>query len=174
MGDFLDDLNNLSKSAKAEDISNFRPHPFGEFNGEVVEVKKKTTDNGTPLWEIGVKTDAGTAHYTIWGYTADDIAKAKSDDAHKVRIVNGIARTKRLFVDCGLTEPADWNGILAALGDLRGAKCRVNVQPSTKDPSKRFTFINAWVDGADDKVAKAVVSGSPSSSTTPDLDSIPF
>lgn len=185
---FDDDVEDIAVTAKAEDAGGgFNRHPRGKFQGVIEDVVSKL-QQGQPLWELRIGTDAGTGQFTIWGWRAGEVGQAKAQAAAGnvealQRIQAAMARYKRLFVDLGLPEPESWakgqNSIVGRLMELVGCRCTLVVQPDRKDASKDRVFINAPADAgardfADPTAGPGLDAPDLGGPSTPGLDGIPF
>jgi hypothetical protein len=168
------DINELSAGTEAS--SGWRPHPFGSFAATVTEVRKETITGkgqqvGKPVWKIVCQTARGTAEYTVWDFTQQDIQMASQSADHKDRMIKAIGRTKRMLGDLGVATDetlklAGWNnGVGSVTGYLgqaiMGAKCTLVVEPSRPDPAnpsappRQVVYINKFVDAPDKETMPA-------------------
>lgn len=146
----------------AEQVSDYRPHPTGEFHGEITSVESKYVAKAqNSVFEFQVKTsdDQGPVGKTTkneWAFTDQEIMRAQSHQDDRDKLLDKIKRLKRLFVDCGVYTAdqarqlvwADPQGnkpsIVQSFDKLVGQKCSVSVKPNNRDASKgNVVFLNA-------------------------------
>ena len=159
----LDFLNQVSSTTEAAEASGYRPHPLGDYHGVIETIEQKTVRD-RQVWELIIathddnNTPIGRTNYNIWGFSEADIMNAQRSQEERNKMVDAIARIKRLFTDLGIYTPEEakrlpWaspnpqeNDILKSLVKLRGRRCAVSVKTNMKDPSKTITFVNAPID----------------------------
>lgn len=132
----------------------WKPHPVGTYIGEVEDVTEREVQ-GRIVYELKVRSQAGTASYTVWRNTFDEIedraAESWNGDIEKATdaYVKSIGRLLRLYSDLGFTEPdgqdqyeleqAAYDGLSA----LIGAACELVVQANRDEPQRPKVYLNA-------------------------------
>ena len=188
------DINNLAKGTKPQ--SGFSQHPNGFFAGTVESIKAgATTNTNIPYWDLQIRTNHGVVFYKIWGFSADDIERASTEQNHNDMVRGSIARTKGIFIDLGVwsdpvaAEEYNWAGpspsVMNDMQFLIGCDCTVNVQASKKEAGRQVVYINPRSD-AEDKVTGTVKAENsaapgaqfpPANTSTPGqvaIDDVPF
>jgi len=162
MTEFVDGINQLARDTAPAEAPQFTPHPNGEYNGMITGIIKKNPDENVnkTRWEFAVKTASGTARYTLWSFTEQEYYEAQSDAQKRDMMVNSIARTKRMFVDLGLNQPASWSqgadSILGMMGQLIGKRCWVVCRSNPRRPEYQQVFLNAPRDNVPDQPAPTI------------------
>jgi len=146
------------KGAQNE-IGQFKAHPVGDFDGVITEVKRKEAKdrNGNMIgyvFEVIVKTNAGTARQSIWYQTMQDIGgkllslaqgdQSKAEDIY----VRAIARLCHTYKELGLgdidgSDQEIEQAVYGRLGEWVNRPCHLAVRKNERDANNPYIYINA-------------------------------
>ncbi len=139
-------LDELKKESESQ--SQWKPHPLGDYEGVVEDIKVKDV-NGTPVYEIYVRTDKGRTRKTIWREAMEKTLERVNGDQHEAR-----ARWKKqlgimysMVSKLGI-DPGDANNdqeledaLYNSLGYMKGKEVQVRVTINKKDANNPFAAI---------------------------------
>ena len=151
---YLDRLNQIAAGTQAD--GGVKKHPVGDFVATIVDIKREQTRLGQSLYKLWLKTDEGQIDYVVWDITEQNVLEAETSSEKAELLARSIARTKQIYVDCGVASVAEVQGwawyseqghsVITNLKFLVGAKCMASVQPRKNNPSERTVFINRVTD----------------------------
>jgi hypothetical protein len=130
-----------------KDDKGYRPHVAGQFPGTITEIRAFDHEGRTG-YEIKVRTEYGVGKVTHWKASEADLPyltqRCNGDQAEAIKRLKGSwARVVRLYVDMGLTAPANEKDLYDNLGLLVNKPCWLVVKARPDDPQNPQVYINA-------------------------------
>jgi len=143
----MNQLDQLSQS-----VPYSQGHPKGEFNGIIKDIIQKSSQTGTPYWEILGQTKHGdTPKLLLWGATDQDVMTAKiAAEQGSTMKLDGIKRNiqmlRALLIKVGCMDEDQVNvmsftQMINSLASLIGKPAKIRITAGIRKDGKGYTSV---------------------------------